>query len=35
MTSHVFAYPKVSQVVSAPSAHGADQLRPAPRPAAR
>ena len=35
MPSHEFTYPKVSPVVSAPSAHGADVPRPTLRPAAR
>ena len=34
MTSHQFAYPKVSAIVVAPTAHGGGQ-RPAPLPATR
>jgi hypothetical protein len=35
MPSHEFTYPKVSPVVSAPSAHAAAGPQPALRPAAR
>jgi hypothetical protein len=35
MTSHQFSYPKVSQVVVAPTAHLAGPQRPAPLPATR